>query len=188
MTEPEKPADTAGSRIGPLNINQIKGILPHRYPFLLLDRVVEIERKKKITALKNVTANEPFFEGHFPGAPLMPGVLIVEAMAQAGAVLLLTELEDRDSKLIVFTGIERARFRRPVVPGDQLRFEVEVLAWRHNAGRMGGQAFVDGKLVCEATVSCAVVSRNAAAQSSGPADDSGAAEPGASAPSSGPAK
>ncbi|HYL92726.1 MAG TPA: 3-hydroxyacyl-ACP dehydratase FabZ, partial [Alphaproteobacteria bacterium] len=95
MTEPEKSAetgDTAGSRLGPLNINQIKGILPHRYPFLLLDRVVEIERKKKITALKNVTANEPFFEGHFPGAPLMPGVLIVEAMAQAGAVLLLTEL------------------------------------------------------------------------------------------------
>src|SRR5260221_326927 len=124
--------------IGPLDIKQIQAILPHRYPSLLLDRVVQIDRRKRIVALKNVTINEPFFVGHFPGAPLMPGVLIVEAMAQAGATLLLNEIEDRDSKLVVFTGIERARFRRPVVPGDQLRIEVEVLVWKRIAGRKGG--------------------------------------------------
>ncbi len=145
---------------GAMDILQIQAILPHRYPFLLIDRVVEIERKKKIIALKNVTINEPFFSGHFPGAPIMPGVLIVEAMAQAGATLLLTEIEDRESQLVVFTGIERARFRRPVVPGDQLRIEVTVLAWRRIAGRMEGKVFVDGKLVAEATVSCAVVDRS----------------------------
>ncbi len=145
--------------IGPLDIKQIQAILPHRYPFLLLDRVVQIDRRKRIVALKNVTINEPFFVGHFPGAPLMPGVLIVEAMAQAGAMLLLTEIEDRDSKLVVFTGIERARFRRPVVPGDQLRIEVEVLVWKRIAGRMAGEVFVDGKLVAEATISCVIVDR-----------------------------
>jgi 3-hydroxyacyl-[acyl-carrier-protein] dehydratase len=142
-----------------LDITQIQAILPHRYPFLLIDRIVEIERTKRIVAIKNVTMNEEFFQGHFPGAPIMPGVLIVEAMAQTGAVLLLTELEDRESKLIVFTGIERARFRRPVTPGDQLRLEVEVLAFRRTAGRMGGKAFVNGKLACEATVSCQIVDR-----------------------------
>src|ERR1041384_137367 len=97
---------------GPLDINQIQAILPHRYPLLLIDRVLEIERKKKIVAIKNVTINEPFFQGHFPGYPIMPGVLIVEAMAQAGGALLLTEVEDREGKLIVFTGIEKAKFRR----------------------------------------------------------------------------
>jgi 3-hydroxyacyl-[acyl-carrier-protein] dehydratase len=147
------------SKAGPLDINQIQAILPHRYPFLLIDRVIEIDRRRKIVALKNVTINEPFFTGHFPGNPIMPGVLTVEAMAQAGATLLLTELEDRDNKLVVFTGIERARFRRPVVPGDQLRIEVEVLAWRRIAGRMDGKAFVDGKLVAEATISCAIIDR-----------------------------
>ena len=147
------------NKFGPLDINQIQAILPHRYPFLLIDRVLEIDRRKKIVALKNVTFNEPFFTGHFPGNPIMPGVLTVEAMAQAGATLLLTELEDRDNKLVVFTGIERARFRRPVVPGDQLRIEVEVLAWRRIAGRMGGKVFVDGKLAAEATISCAIIDR-----------------------------
>ena len=147
------------AKIGPLDVTQIQAILPHRYPFLLIDRVLEIERKKKIVAIKNVTANEPFFAGHFPGNPIMPGVLTVEAMAQAGATLLLTEIQDRDNKLVVFTGIEKARFRHPVVPGDQLRIEVEVLAWRSIAGRMGGKVFVDGKLVAEATISCAVVDR-----------------------------
>jgi 3-hydroxyacyl-[acyl-carrier-protein] dehydratase len=141
-----------------IDISQIQAILPHRYPFLLIDRVIAIEPRKSIVAIKNVTINEPFFQGHFPGAPIMPGVLIVEAMAQAGAVLLLTEIDGRD-KLVVFTGIERARFRRPVTPGDQLRFEVEVLAFRRIAGRMGGKAFVDGKLACEATVSCQIVDR-----------------------------
>src|SRR5438270_10102353 len=107
-----------------LDIQEIMAILPHRYPFLLLDRIVEIRRKERIVAIKNVTINEPFFQGHFPNYPIMPGVRVVEAMAQAGAVLLLTEVEDRHGKLMVFTGIERARFRRPVVPGDQLRVEI----------------------------------------------------------------
>lgn len=164
-------ASGAGTKAGPLDINQILALLPHRYPFLLIDRVLEIERKKRIIALKNVTVNEPFFAGHFPGNPIMPGVLIVEAMAQAGAVLLLTELPDRDNKLVVFTGIEKARFRRPVVPGDQLRIEVEVLAWRSIAGRMGGKVFVDGKLAAEATISCAVVDRNRNSASANPAAD-----------------
>ena len=150
-------------KAGPLDINQIQAILPHRYPFLLIDRVLEIERKKKIVALKNVTINEPFFSGHFPGFPIMPGVLIVEAMAQAGGALLLTEVEDRAEKLIVFTGIEKARFRRPVVPGDQLRLEVEMLGWKaissRIAVRIGGKCFVNGKLVCEATLSCQLVNR-----------------------------
>ena len=108
---------------GALDINQIQALLRHRYPFLLIDRVLELQRMKRVVALKNVTINEPFFVGHFPGAPLMPGVLIVECMAQAGAVLLLTEIGDREDKLVVFTGIEKAKFRRPVIPGDQLRIE-----------------------------------------------------------------
>src|SRR6266581_7555640 len=113
-----------------LDIHDILRILPHRFPFLLIDRVLDLTRKQRIVAIKNVTINEPFFAGHFPNLPIMPGVLIVEAIAQAGGALLLTEVEDRDQKLMVFTGIERARFRRPVVPGDQLRIEVEVKAWR----------------------------------------------------------
>ena len=144
-----------------LDINDIFRILPHRYPFLLIDRVVEIVRKQRIVAIKNVTINEPFFTGHFPNMPIMPGVLIVEAIAQAGGALLLTEVEDRDSKLIMFTGIERAKFRRPVVPGDQLRIEVELKAWRAVesmiAVRMEGIAYVDGQRVAEASVKCQLV-------------------------------
>ena len=113
-----------------LDIHEILKILPHRYPFLLIDRVLELKRKESIVAIKNVTINEPFFNGHFPGLPIMPGVLIVEAIAQAGGALLLTEVEDRDNKVMVFTGIDRAKFRRPVSPGDQLRIEVEVKGWR----------------------------------------------------------
>ena len=147
---------------GAMDINQIQAILPHRYPFLLIDRVLEIERKKKIVAIKNVTVNEPFFAGHFPNFPIMPGVLIVEAMAQAGGAMLLKEVEDRSDKLIVFTGIEKARFRRPVVPGDQLRIEVVMLSWREGASRiavrMEGKAFVNGKVVCDGTVSAQLVS------------------------------
>lgn len=142
-----------------LSVTEIQAILPHRYPFLLIDRVVEIERKQRIVALKSVTINEPFFQGHFPGFPIMPGVLIVEAMAQAGGALLLTEVPDRDRKLMVFTGIEKAKFRKPVVPGDQLRIEVKVIVWRTMAVKMEGAAYVGDKLACEATISCALVNR-----------------------------
>ncbi len=139
------------------DIQEILGLLPHRYPFLLIDRVVEFERTKRLVAIKNVTINEPFFQGHFPGYPIMPGVLVIEAMAQAGAVLMMSEIADREKKLAVFTGIERAKFRRPVTPGDQLRIEVEVLSLKSRVGRMEAKAFVDGKLVCQATLTCQIV-------------------------------
>jgi 3-hydroxyacyl-[acyl-carrier-protein] dehydratase len=142
-----------------MDIQQIMSILPHRYPFLLIDRVLEMEPRTRIVALKNVTINEPHFAGHFPDFPIMPGVLIVEAIAQAGGALLLTEIPDRESKLMVFTGIDSAKFRRPVVPGDQLRIEVTVLNWRSNAVRMRGIATVEGKVACEAVVMCALTSR-----------------------------
>ena len=142
-----------------MDIRQIMSILPHRYPLLLIDRVIEMERKTRIVALKNVTMNEPHFAGHFPDFPIMPGVLIVEAIAQAGGALLLTEIPDRDTKLMVFTGIDSARFRRPVVPGDQLRIEVTVLNWRTTAVKLHGTATVEGKLACEANIMCALTSR-----------------------------
>src|SRR5213592_4669649 len=122
-----------------LDINDICRILPHRFPFLLIDRVIDLKRKERIVAIKNVTINEPFFAGHFPNLPIMPGVLIVEAIAQAGGALLLTEIEDRDSKLIMFTGVEPARFRRPVVPGDQLRIEVTLKGWRARANMIAAR-------------------------------------------------
>ena len=143
-----------------LDIHDIMRILPHRYPFLLIDRVIDLVRMKRIVAIKNVTINEPFFAGHFPNMPIMPGVLIVEAVAQAGGALLLTEIPDREHKLMVFTGIEKARFRRPVVPGDQLRIEVEVKAWRGDAVRMQGIAYVEDKKVAEAIVTCRLVDRD----------------------------
>jgi 3-hydroxyacyl-[acyl-carrier-protein] dehydratase len=142
-----------------LDINEIQRILPHRYPFLLIDRVIDLTPRERIVAIKNVTINEPFFQGHFPNLPIMPGVLVVEAIAQAGGALLLTEVEDRDQKLMVFTGIERARFRRPIIPGDQVRIEVEVKSWRMNAVRMEGKAFVGDKRVAEATVTCQLIAR-----------------------------
>src|SRR5262252_123727 len=136
MNETAQPvAEAAASTRTMLDINDLISILPHRYPFLLIDRVIDLTRKQRIVAIKNVTINEPFFQGHFPNLPIMPGVLIVEAIAQAGGALLLTEVKDRERKLMVFTGIERARFRRPVVPGDQVRIEVEVKAWREGGGR-----------------------------------------------------
>jgi 3-hydroxyacyl-[acyl-carrier-protein] dehydratase len=157
MSEQANPAE-AGH--GSLSLQDILKILPHRYPFLLIDRITELVRTKRIVAIKNVTINEPYFAGHFPTFPIMPGVLVVEAMAQAGGVLLLTEFPDREQKLLLFTGIERAKFRRPVVPGDQLRIDVDVLVWRGTAGRMQGKAYVDGKLACEAIISCRLIDRD----------------------------
>jgi 3-hydroxyacyl-[acyl-carrier-protein] dehydratase len=155
------------------DIQEILGFLPHRYPFLLIDRVVEFEPAKRLVAIKNVTINEPFFQGHFPSYPIMPGVLVVEAMAQAGAIIMLAEIAEREKKLVFFTGIERAKFRRPVTPGDQIRIEVEVLSFRTRAGRIQGRALVDGKLACEATLTCQVVPRVREAHPAAPEPEAG---------------
>jgi len=162
MTETASSAPAEISASPGFDINEIMKILPHRYPFLLIDRITEITRTKRIVAVKNVSVNEPFFIGHFPAGPIMPGVLVVEAMAQAGGVLLLIEFPDREHKLLLFTGIERAKFRRPVTPGDQLRIEVEVLVWRGNAGRMQGKAYIGDKVACEAVVTCRLLDRRTA--------------------------
>ena len=142
-----------------MDIKEIMAILPHRYPFLMVDKVIELEADVKAVGIKNVSVNEPFFQGHFPGLPIMPGVLVIEAMAQAGAIIMMTEIPDRETKLAFFTGIEKAKFRRQVTPGDQLRIEVEVLAFKSRIGRMEAKAFVDGKLACQATLTCAIVPR-----------------------------
>jgi 3-hydroxyacyl-[acyl-carrier-protein] dehydratase len=141
------------------DVKWIQEVLPHRYPFLLVDRVLEIEPGKRIVAIKNVTVNEEYFLGHFPGHPVMPGVLLLEALAQAGGVLLLHDMPDRTKKLLYFTGIERARFRRPVVPGDQVRLEIEILNLRATFCRLQAKALVDGKLAAEAILSSAMVDR-----------------------------
>jgi 3-hydroxyacyl-[acyl-carrier-protein] dehydratase len=141
------------------SIMDIMSILPHRYPFLLVDRILEVESEKRIVGLKNVTINEPFFQGHFPGAPVMPGVLIIECMAQVAGVMIYRDMPDKDKKLIYFTGIENAKFRRPVLPGDQLRIEMRLLNRRNNFGKMNGQATVEEKLVAEATVMFAITER-----------------------------
>ncbi len=136
-----------------LDINEIRQILPHRYPFLLVDRIVEME-PERVVGIKNVTANEPFFTGHFPDFPVMPGVLIVEAMAQAAGVLVLKTIPDRDKKLVLLVAIENARFRRPVVPGDTLRMEMKVIKRKASVAKMAGVATVDGQVVAEAEVMC----------------------------------
>ena len=161
LTTDISPESAQGSASPPktMDILEIMSLLPHRYPFLLIDRVIEMEPRQRIVALKNVTINEPHFTGHFPDYPIMPGVLMVEAIAQAGGALLLAEIPDRESKLMVFTSIENARFRRPVTPGDQLRIEVTVLNWRTRVVKMGGSITVDGKVVCDATVMCQMVDR-----------------------------
>ena len=132
-----------------LDVNEIMKLLPHRFPFLLVDRVLEIEPEKKIVGLKNVTMNEPFFPGHFPGHPVMPGVLIVEAMAQVAAILVYSSSEDNKDKITYFVGIDNTKFRKPVVPGDQLRLELEVIGCRRGIYTFSGKAYVDGKLVTE---------------------------------------
>jgi beta-hydroxyacyl-ACP dehydratase FabZ len=141
------------------SITEIMKILPHRYPFLLVDRIIEIEEEKRIVGLKNVTINEQFFLGHFPGAPVMPGVLIIEAMAQVAGVLIYRDMPDKDTKLIYFSGVENAKFRRPVLPGDQLRIEMELLNRRSNFGKMAGRATVEGKLAAEAVVLFSIADR-----------------------------
>jgi beta-hydroxyacyl-ACP dehydratase FabZ len=135
-----------------LDIRRILEILPHRYPFLLVDRIIEIEPRKRVVGIKNVTINEPFFQGHFPGNPVMPGVLILEAMGQVGAVLFLNDEEDMAGKFVYFAGADKVRFRRPVVPGDQLRCELEVLRVRSRSCQVLGRATVDGELAAEATL------------------------------------
>jgi len=136
-----------------LDVNEIRRFLPHRYPMLLVDRIVELEAER-IVGIKNVSANEPFFSGHFPDFPVMPGVLIVEAMAQTAGVLVLKSIEDRASKLVLLVSIEYAKFRRPVVPGDQLRMELIMLKRKASVAKMSGKATVDGALVAEAEVMC----------------------------------
>lgn len=143
-----------------MTIEDIMEIIPHRYPFLLVDKIVELEEGKRVVGIKNVTINEPFFQGHFPGKPVMPGVLIIEAMAQVGAVLMLKNVEDKDNKLALFAGIDEARFRRPVIPGDQLRLEVEVIKIKAMTAKLKAKAFVCDELVAEAVLLSSLVKKN----------------------------
>ena len=143
-----------------LDVNEIQKILPHRPPFLLVDRILELEPHKRIVGIKNVTMNEPFFVGHFPNFPVMPGVLIIEAMAQTGGVLALRDESDYADRLVLFAAIERAKFRRPVVPGDQMRMELEVLSRRATFCRMLGKCFVDGQLAAEAIIMCKIAEKS----------------------------
>jgi 3-hydroxyacyl-[acyl-carrier-protein] dehydratase len=142
-----------------MDVVEIQKYLPHRYPFLMVDGILEIERLKRVVGIKNVTATEPHFQGHFPGQPVMPGVLIIESMAQTGGLLLLLEVPDRANKLLFFVAVDGARFRRPVVPGEQLRIEMNVLSWRGDFCKLEGKAMVDGKLAAEATLMCKMVDR-----------------------------
>jgi UDP-3-O-[3-hydroxymyristoyl] N-acetylglucosamine deacetylase/3-hydroxyacyl-[acyl-carrier-protein] dehydratase len=142
-----------------MDIGRILDVIPHRYPFLLVDRILEVEGTKRIVGIKNVTINEPFFQGHFPGHPIMPGVLIIEAMAQVGGMLLLGTIEDPDQKVVYFMSLDHVKFRRPVLPGDQLRCELEMLQNRGRTCRMKGVAYVDGNVVAEAEMMARVVDR-----------------------------
>ncbi|MEO8634799.1 MAG: 3-hydroxyacyl-ACP dehydratase FabZ [Gemmatimonadales bacterium] len=142
-----------------IDVVKIMESLPHRYPFLLVDRILEVEGTTRIVGLKNVTINEPFFQGHFPGHPIMPGVLIVEAMAQTGGLLLMGQVPDRENKVVYFMSLDNVKFRRPVVPGDQLRMEIEMLQFRGKIARMRGVAKVDGQVATEADMMACVVDR-----------------------------
>ncbi len=142
-----------------LDSRAIQEILPHRYPFLLVDKIIELVPRERIVGIKQVTVNEPFFQGHFPGEPVMPGVLQIEALAQVGAILALREFEDRDNRIPFFSGIENARFRRPVVPGDTLVLEVTALRIGTRVQKMRGEAKVDGKITAEAEIMCVIAER-----------------------------
>ena len=142
-----------------MDVIEIQKLLPHRYPFLMIDGIEEMERLKRIVGIKNVTINEAHFQGHFPGKPIMPGVLIIEAMAQTGGLLLLLEIPDREKKLLYFVAIDDARFRRPVVPGDQLKVEVKVISWRGDFCKLEGKARVNGEVAAEAILMCKMVDR-----------------------------
>ncbi|MDZ4865001.1 MAG: 3-hydroxyacyl-ACP dehydratase FabZ [Gemmatimonadota bacterium] len=142
-----------------IDVVKIMESLPHRYPFLLVDRILEVEGTTRIVGLKNVTINEPFFQGHFPGHPIMPGVLIVEAMAQTGGLLLMGQVPDREKKVVYFMSLDNVKFRRPVVPGDQLRMEIEMLQFRGKIAKMKGVALVDGQVATEAEMMACVVDR-----------------------------
>jgi len=143
-----------------LDMEAILKILPHRYPFLLVDRIIDLVPQEHVVGIKNVSMNEPFFAGHFPGKPIMPGVLIIEAMAQVGGILLLNAESDPNAKLVYFTGIDNVRFRKTVTPGDTVRFEVELAAYRRSICKMIGRALVDNELVCEAELMAAIVDRD----------------------------
>src|ERR1700733_11416550 len=140
----------------------IQKYLPHRPPFLMVDAILEVERLKRIVGLKSVSINESYFQGHFPGKPIMPGVLIIEGMAQTGGLLLLLEIPDREKKLLYFAAVDEARFHRPVVPGDQLRMEVTVLKWRRSYCQLRGVATVNGQIAAEALLKCMLVDRDPA--------------------------
>ncbi len=155
----KKMSDRAAVKTGQFDINQIQEIIPHRYPFLLVDKILELEPKKRVVGIKNVTINEPFFEGHFPGHPIMPAVLIIEAMAQVGGFMVMTTVDNPDDYLVYFSRIDKARFRKPVLPGDQLRFEVKMLAFKMGVCKMQGYAYVDGVVVTEAELIASIVNR-----------------------------
>ena len=143
-----------------LDVVEIQKLLPHRYPFLMVDGILEMERLKSIVGIKNVTINESHFQGHFPGKPIMPGVLIIEAMAQTGGLLLLLEIPDRESKLLYFVAVDGARFRRELRAGDQLKLNMKVLSWRGDFCKLEGKATVDGQLAAEAILMCKMVDRD----------------------------
>ena len=142
-----------------LYIDEIMDLMPHRYPFILIDRIIEIEPGKHCTVIKNVTINEPFFQGHFPNQPVMPGMLILESMAQAGAFLVLNSVEDPLSKNMFFSAVEKAKFRKPIIPGDQVRLEMDLLKIRMKVVKLGGTAYVDDKVVAEANIMAKIVDR-----------------------------
>ncbi len=156
-----RAARRAGGGAPKMDIGRIMDVLPHRYPFLLVDRIIEVEGRQRIVGIKNVTINEPFFQGHFPGHPVMPGVLLIEAMAQVGGMLLLSYFEGQniDDKVVYFMSLDHVKFRRPVIPGDQIRFELEMLSFRGKTCKMKGEGYVDGQLVVEAEMMASVVDK-----------------------------